>query len=179
MGGVSVHVKDSVITQLNSSIQIDFFIQIQYRLLSQFPTLAPKALSHVTWLTCNTPSDGSHTKPGMDIQPSLKIPYKVIQAGGEKDPIIMCRRWWITHIFLLSCQQQHCTYHLPNDRDAAAHRSQMASVIIPRFWFTFESDFDCIRWCFFLSPIFVWKRKAKKKDKVRTRFNWTWKFWLF
>lgn len=58
--GVSVHVKDSVIIELSSSIQIDFFIQIQYRLQSPFPTLAPKSTlscdmsdmqSSIWWLT--------------------------------------------------------------------------------------------------------------------------------
>lgn len=34
----------------------------------------------------------------MDIQSSLKIPHKIIQAGGEKGLIIMCTRWWITYI---------------------------------------------------------------------------------
>lgn len=41
--GVSVHVKDNVVTEISSSIQIDFFIQVQYRLQSPFPTLAPKS----------------------------------------------------------------------------------------------------------------------------------------
>lgn len=44
------------------------------------------------------------------------------------------------------------------------------TLIIPHFWFTFESLFNCIRWLF--------DKKTKKKNKVRIHLGWTWKFSL-
>lgn len=61
--------------------------------------------------------DTAHTHPGR----------------RRKETRLLCAQDDGSHIFLLSCQQQRCTYHLTNDKDAAAHRSQMASLIIPRF----------------------------------------------
>ena len=94
--------------------------------------ISSKNLHHI-WVTCNTPSDGSHTKAGVEILSPLKIQQKVIVpmhqqwARGEKDLIIMCTRWWITHIFPLSCQQQYVlSISLTNDRDATPYTSQTA-----------------------------------------------------
>lgn len=62
-------------------------------------------------------------------------------AGGEKDLIITCTGWWITHMLLLILPAAPNVLHKSpiNDRDAC--RSQMAilSLIILHFRFTLES----------------------------------------
>lgn len=47
------------------------------------------------------------------------------------------------------------------------------TLIMPHFWFTFESPFHCIRW------LLTKKKKRGGKNKVRIYFSWTWKFSLF
>lgn len=113
-------------------------------------------------------SDGSHTKPGVEILSPLKMQHKDIvsmhqqREGGEKYPIIMCTRWWITRTFPLSCQQQYVLRISLTQwqRCSSLQKSNgNLTLIILHFWFTFESLFDCIRWLF-----------GKKKKKPRSEY---------
>lgn len=104
---------------------MDSTISIQYQ-PPQFATLVPQ--TPITWVTCNTPSDGSYTKQGVDILSSLNIPHKVIWAGGEKKRDFYVHKMMDhTNIYIpLSCQQQNVLHiSLTNDRDAIACKSQM------------------------------------------------------
>lgn len=117
-------------------------------------------------MTRSTPSDGSHTKPGVKILSSFKIQHKVIWAGGERDPIIKCTRWWIAHIFLI-LPTAVCTMHITYQwqRCNGLHKSNGSlTLIIPHLWFAFESLLDCIRWLFD-------KKKKKRQGQNTFRLN--------
>ena len=114
--------------------------------------------------------DGSHTKPRVEIPLPLKdAAHKVIGREREeekKETIIMCTRWWITRMLSLSRQQQYVQrISLTNDGDANGLQKSTGNLtlIIPHFWFTFESLFDCIRWL--LYPKKKGKERGKKKKK--------------
>ena len=74
----------------------------------------------MTWVTCKSLSDPSHTK--IEGGNSLfEKQHKVIGSvhqqweEGEKYLFIMCTGWWITHIFspYLANSSLYWTYHLP------------------------------------------------------------------
>lgn len=183
--GVSSHVKDSVVTELSSSIQIDFFIQIQYRLQSPFPTLAPKStiscdmsdMQYSIWWLTYKARDGYSVllKDTAQSHPSRrrKRPDYYVHKMMDHTYIPLILPTAVLHISLTQWQRC-CSSQKSNG--LFDHTTFLIYIWI-RLWlhqmvFFFSLSFS-------LSPHFLWKRKAEKRDKVRTCFNWTWKFWLF
>lgn len=93
----------------------------------------------------------------------------------EKKTRLLCAQDDGSHIFLLSCQQQCCTYHLPNDRDACSsqksnglfdHTTFLIYIWI-RLWLHQMVYFSLSLSLSFSLPSFLsfWKRKAIRKAR--------------
>lgn len=135
----------------------------------RFSTLVLQKHCHVTWVTCKTPFDSSHTKPGLQILSLLMIRHKVVVsthqwwARGRKRAWLLCAQDDGSHVYspYLASSSVCCTHHSP------VTQTQRLTEVKWQFNFDHSTFLIYIWITLWLHQMTFWpKRKKKRKEKI-------------